>query len=353
MKENKMMKTAIFIPVVLMLVFFAPLSGAEVMELNVSPQVTNPGDVITISGKASPGEVVWLGSSFELPLPVSDGRYGCEFDDINFPDGEKEFSVTAENIKNLDVTLYPVFWQTIKINCSGQNMTATFFEKTITTPLSESIDETGTASFSMSFPVEKYGVTLNIDGPKDITVSGDAADGTSIVNLKLATSLKLTADSNGNFSFPMNTNGIPDGEFLITAGGKAEIVYIGVEPTPTPTPTPTAGDVNNDTQVTSADAAIVLEIAVGSRLYNPETLAVADISGDGKVTSLDALIILQMASGAEKPSEEVSGVSELNVSPQVVDSGDVITISGKASPSEVVWLGSSFELPLPVSDGRC
>lgn len=57
-REVKMMKTAIFIPVALMLVFFAPLSSAEVMELNVSPQVVDSGDVITISGKASPDEVV-------------------------------------------------------------------------------------------------------------------------------------------------------------------------------------------------------------------------------------------------------------------------------------------------------
>ncbi|CAD6493347.1 MAG: hypothetical protein LAKADJCE_00493 [Candidatus Argoarchaeum ethanivorans] len=280
MKEIKTMKTAIFIPVALMLVFFAPLSGAEVMELNVSPQVVDSGDVITISGTTSPSEVVWLGSSFELPLPVSDGRYGCEFDDINFPDGEKKFSVTAENIKNLDVTLYPMhFWSTIEINCSGQTMTATVLGQTITTPLSESIDETGTASFSMSFPIEKYGLNLNIDGLKDITVSGDAADGASTVNLKLASSIKLIAGptptptpvndaytilqasvglttvdlniadidgdgsitandaysvlrraSGGIFSFDMNTNGIPDGEFLITAGGKTETVYIGVEP---------------------------------------------------------------------------------------------------------------------------
>jgi len=82
MKENKTMKTAIFIPVALVLVFFAPLSSAEVMELNVSPQVVDSGDMITISGKASPGEAVWLGSSFELPLPVSDGRYYRKFGSV-------------------------------------------------------------------------------------------------------------------------------------------------------------------------------------------------------------------------------------------------------------------------------
>ncbi|RZN15239.1 MAG: hypothetical protein EF812_03160 [Methanosarcinales archaeon] len=34
----------------------------------------------------------------------------------------------------------------------------------------------------------------------------------------------------------MDTNGIPNGEFLITAGEKTGIAYIGIEPTPTPQP---------------------------------------------------------------------------------------------------------------------
>ncbi|CAD6491259.1 MAG: hypothetical protein EMLJLAPB_00087 [Candidatus Argoarchaeum ethanivorans] len=44
--QVKMMKTALFIPVALMLVFFAPLSGAEVMTLNVSPLVVDTGDLM-------------------------------------------------------------------------------------------------------------------------------------------------------------------------------------------------------------------------------------------------------------------------------------------------------------------
>ncbi|CAD6493450.1 MAG: Protein TolB [Candidatus Argoarchaeum ethanivorans] len=53
------------------------------------------------------------------------------------------------------------------------------------------------------------------------------------------------------------------------------------------------GDLNSDSEITSTDAAIVLEIAVGSRPCDPETLAIADVSGDGRVSSLDALMILQ------------------------------------------------------------
>ncbi|CAD6492580.1 MAG: von Willebrand factor type A domain protein [Candidatus Argoarchaeum ethanivorans] len=55
------------------------------------------------------------------------------------------------------------------------------------------------------------------------------------------------------------------------------------------------GDLNGDDTLTPADAAIALEIAVGSRPCDDAMLAAADVSGDGMVTSLDALMILQAA----------------------------------------------------------
>jgi hypothetical protein len=61
---------------------------------------------------------------------------------------------------------------------------------------------------------------------------------------------------------------------------------------------PVYGDLNNDTQITSADAAIALEIAVGSRPCDDATLTAADVNKDGRVTSLDALMILQVSTGA-------------------------------------------------------
>ena len=54
------------------------------------------------------------------------------------------------------------------------------------------------------------------------------------------------------------------------------------------------GDLNGDSELTAADAAIALQMAVGAR--TPFTAA--DVSGDGSVTSLDALMILQAARGA-------------------------------------------------------
>ena len=54
--------------------------------------------------------------------------------------------------------------------------------------------------------------------------------------------------------------------------------------------TPLKGDLNSDNQITPADAAIALRLAV-TGAHDP----VADVSGDDRVTSLDALMILQAA----------------------------------------------------------
>jgi len=55
------------------------------------------------------------------------------------------------------------------------------------------------------------------------------------------------------------------------------------------------GDVNYDGDLTTADVAIVLNMAVRG-----EHLEVADVSGDGAVTSLDALIILKAVGTASR-----------------------------------------------------
>ena len=54
-------------------------------------------------------------------------------------------------------------------------------------------------------------------------------------------------------------------------------------------------NLNSDSVLTPADAAIALQLATGSRPCDLATLAAADVSGDNRVTSLDALMILQAA----------------------------------------------------------
>ena len=194
--------------------FTITLTSAEVTELNVPSEVVQ-GETLSISGKASANEEVWIGSSFELSLPVSDGKYSREFNGIHFPAGEKVFSVTAENVKNIRISICCVWGQTIEFPLEG--------------PLNAT---DGTATISISFPVTWEGTTIDIYGKKDVKVYGDAADDAISVNLKVATSKKVIADPNGDFALDINTEGVPLGEFLITAGGIEKIVRVVSAETP-------------------------------------------------------------------------------------------------------------------------
>jgi len=199
-----------------------PAASAVVTGLDVTPEVVVPGETLLLSGKASsPGEDVWLSSSFEMELPVSDGEYVIEFNGIDFPRGEKKFSIVADDVKDIRISLYPVFWRKVEYPLQG--------------PLNAT---DGTARISISFPATYHNVTIDISGKKDIKVYGDAADGANSVNLKVATAINVIADQNGDFSLNVSTGGVPDGEFLITAGELKKTVYIGTAPqTSSPTPT--------------------------------------------------------------------------------------------------------------------
>jgi len=205
--------TQIILSLFLLILVFVTITitSAEVTELNVTPEVVLPGETLLVTGKASLGEEVWLNASFEIALPVSDqvGEYLGEFNGIDIPAGEKKFSVTAEKIKNIRISLYPVFWHTIEYPLGGP-LTAT----------------NGTATISISFPATYHGITIDIYGKKNVRVYGDAADNATSVNLTTELSIKVTANSTGDFSLDINTGGVPPGEFLITAGAIEKTVYI-------------------------------------------------------------------------------------------------------------------------------
>lgn len=214
----------------------------------MSPEVVDPGEVITISGRATPGEEIWLGSSFELSLPVgADGGYSREFKDIHFPEGEKKFSMRAENIKNIRVSVSPIFWQTIEYPLEGPR------------------DATnGIASLSISFPVSTKSGTFDIKGKKDVRVYGDAVAGATSVSLETATASKVVADSNGDFLLDLNTGGIPEGEFMISAGEIEKRTYIGVTPTSPlyPSPTPSTSTIKQPWGKVAGIIIVIIVIAV-------------------------------------------------------------------------------------------
>ncbi|CAD6491523.1 MAG: hypothetical protein CHKLHMKO_00144 [Candidatus Argoarchaeum ethanivorans] len=272
----------------LILVPAIAITSAEVTGLN-TPQEVVQGKEASISGKASPNEAVWLSSSFVISLPVSDGKYSCDFTDIHFPAGEKTFLVTAENVKNIRASLSPVFWQTIEYPLSGP----------------EKATANSIATLSISFPATMHGAKIDISGKKNVKVYGDAAEGATSVNLKSGMSIKVTADSNGDFLFNISTVGAPTGEFLVITDGIENIISV------------VSAEVRVDNitaeEGRTINASILIKVAGEKRLsyanitlnYNP---SIVDVEGAGgsdfdsfryNVPSKGCLRMLAYQTGAE------------------------------------------------------
>ena len=103
----------------------------------------------------------------------------------------------------------------------------------------------------------------------------------------------------GGLQFPRITNASGMATFTPTVTGELLITaqksrYTDGTKTILVVPSMVTGDLNGDSELTTADAAIALQMAVGAR--TPTTAA--DVSGDGRVTSLDALMILQAVAGS-------------------------------------------------------
>jgi len=193
----------LFLALAFTVTVFIAIGSAEVTELKVNPEVVIQGANVSLSGRATPNETVWITSSFVISLPVSDGKYTAEFIDILFPPGEKKFSVTAENVEDIRVSLGPLF-----------------FFPAVEYPLDGPMEATnGIATIAISVPFTMRGITvIDISGGKDVKVYGNAAEDAEFVNLSIDMSIKVIADTNANLKLDVNTGGIPLGEFMITAG---------------------------------------------------------------------------------------------------------------------------------------
>ena len=221
-RECSDVATCLALLLILGCIVVQPTAYASVSDLTVTPEVADPGDSITITGKAAPGEEVWLSSSFEISLPVSDGKYSRKFDDIHFPEGKKRFTVTAKHVKNIRISLWLIPLVPVSYPLDGPKA---------------AVD--GSATIALSLPITMNGDEMDLTGEKDIKVYGDALDDATVVNVQTKSELQVAANANGDFSLQIDTGGIPESEFVISAGGIKRTVYLGVTPTPTPRPTPT------------------------------------------------------------------------------------------------------------------
>ncbi len=81
------------------------------------------------------------------------------------------------------------------------------------------------------------------------------------------------------------------------------------------------GDVNEDDNVTTADALMALQAAVSSITLSTTQKEVADINGDGDITTADALFILQIAVGLLDP-DDISSNTSSDTSSEETSSAD-------------------------------
>lgn len=174
----------------LLIIAIISLSSA----FDVSPSNPQPGDKITLTGIASPGEIVNLRSSFQMDLPVSGGRYEYATS-VEIPQKPNRFTVTARNVKDLNAGVKMVIWITKRFQSQG-----------------------GVATISHAdVPPGRY----------NLKMFGDASDGASTVPVKVEAETGVKADSTGSYSLVIDTSGIPAGDYSIEGGGDSKTIRIG------------------------------------------------------------------------------------------------------------------------------
>ncbi|MBE8539352.1 hypothetical protein [Geoglobus acetivorans] len=173
--------------------------SAAVLGLTLTPENPVKGDVVVISGTASPGEEVRIDITFEKVVAVNNGEYVFSVSGINIPNTKNRFTVTAYGCLDLDVSarrlligsLYLPAWVTLNKDATN-----------------------GVATISQSVPAGTY----------DVIIRGKS--GESTVRLKITATGYITADENGKFSYTYDTSPLPPGEFVISAGGVKRVITL-------------------------------------------------------------------------------------------------------------------------------
>ncbi|ADI75138.1 conserved hypothetical protein (plasmid) [Methanohalobium evestigatum Z-7303] len=200
--KNKAIHLAKALIFITLIILFIPSVNAEVTNLQVSPDNPNPGDKITISGAADTDSVDAT-VDFTKTVSVSKGEYSYTIEDVEIPKGDNTFRVVAKGVKDLKVDANVWWAPSLSSDASG-----------------------GTAS---------VGTSLVPSGTYKITISGNAQDGKSKVDLTIVAS-RILETQNSNFDFSYDTDPIPEGTFTLKVGDITKIITLG---------SPTSGD--NDT----------------------------------------------------------------------------------------------------------
>lgn len=170
---------------------------AEVTNITVSPENPSPGDTVTVKGKASPYEEVSVSVGFEKMQSVSNGIYEYHIGKVTIPEGSESFSLRAEGVDSLDVTVY-------------------LFGIPITVP-----DE----YVQVKNSIASFGTGKIKSGTYDIKLSGKSSD--DEVSFQFGGKGSIRADSDGNFQYTYTTKNMPEGDFSLTVGEQPLQVKLG------------------------------------------------------------------------------------------------------------------------------
>ncbi|WP_292461393.1 hypothetical protein [Methanolobus sp.] len=198
---------------------------AEVTEVSIFPENPSPGETVTVTGKASPDEVIPVSASFEKVQDVSAGNYAYSLIAVTIPEGSESFSLKASGVDDLNIEVrLPILGYTSipgsMINVNGH--VATF----------------GTGKIN--------------SGTYDIKLSGNSPD--DKVTLSFNVKASITADADGNFAYTYTTDNIPEGDFNILIGGVPLQVHLGSTDISSPSSSKTKTSSNTGTDLNIVDA---------------------------------------------------------------------------------------------------
>jgi len=176
-------------------IFAIAATPAAAVSWKISPEDPVVGDVLEISGTASPGEEVSILVTFEKEVPVNGWKYKYKINKVKIANFDNSFSVRAENVENLDIKVKKLIWLKKSSKANGN----------------------GVAVVSQSrVPTGNY----------MLSIEGEAEDGVSSVDLKITSMRKIKADEDGKFSYTYDTDSVPAGDFEVTVGGSSETITL-------------------------------------------------------------------------------------------------------------------------------
>ena len=164
------------------------------LAFDLTPMNPEPGQKITISGTAKPGEALKFESSFRMNLPVKDNGYEYETT-VQIPQKPNRLTVTAKNVQDFNAGVKMIIW-----------ITKSFQVKDGTIRLSQADVPPGSYSLKMF---------------------GNAIPGSSEVTVDINADTQINADSDGKYSLVIDTSGIPEGEYHIRGTGETKTIRIG------------------------------------------------------------------------------------------------------------------------------